>query len=195
MIDAPSRLAIRAAVAADVPALEALIERSARALSAGYYTVAETQAAIDHVFGVDSELVADRSYLVAERDGKIAGCGGWSGRRTLFGGDRAATRDTGMVDPACEPARIRAFFVAPEAARGGVGAALLAACEAAAIAHGFRRAALMATLPGEPFYARHGYVAGAATTLDLDGVPVRFVAMEKNLLLARHTISARLQID
>ncbi len=195
MIEAMARLTIRPATAGDIPALEALIERSARTLSEGYYSPAETQAAIEHVFGVDSELVDDRSYLVAGRDDEIAGCGGWSRRRTLFGGDRVATREAGYVDPAFEAARIRAFFVAPAAARCGVGAALLAACEAAAIEHGFTRAALMATLPGEPFYARHGYTAGTATTLDLGGVAVRFVPMEKNLLRARNTMTVPSQND
>ena len=175
-------LTIRPAVAADIPLLETLIAASARALGRGFYSEAETEAAIAHVFGVDSELVADGSYLVAEHGGSIVGCGGWSRRRTLFGSDRAATRDAGEVDPAVEPARIRAFFVAPSAARGGVGTALLAACEAAARAHGFRRATLMATLPGEPFYARHGYRAEPAIALDLAGTTIRFVPMIKDLL-------------
>jgi predicted N-acetyltransferase YhbS len=196
VIEAMPRLAIRPATAADIATLEALIERSARSLSRGYYTAAETQAAIDHVFGVDSELVADGSYLVAERDGVIVGCGGWSRRRTLFGGDRAGTREAGAaVDPAHEAARIRAFFVAPDAARGGIGAALLGACEAAATAHGFTRAALMATLPGVPFYARHGYRAGPGATFDLGGVAVRFVPMEKDLLRIRNTAAVTSQID
>lgn len=195
MIATAVRSTIRPAVAGDIPILEALIERSARVLSRGYYSAAETEAAITHVFGVDSALVGDGSYLVAERDGEAVGCGGWSRRRTLFGSDRAAARDAGLVDPSIEPARIRAFFVAPDAARGGVGAALLAACEAAARDHGFTRATLMATLPGEPFYARHGYLAREAMTVDLGGVAVRFVPMDKSLLPARHTITAMSQID
>ncbi len=88
----------------------------------------------------------------------------------------------GAVDPATGPARIRAFFVAPDAARHGVGTALLAACERAALDHGFRRATLMATLPGEPFYARHGYRAEPAITLELAGTAIRFVPMMKLLL-------------
>ncbi len=174
-------ISLRAATPADVPALEALIAASARALGAGFYSMAETEAAITHVFGVDSELVQDRSYLVAERGGAIAGCGGWSARTTLFGGDRYQARESGWLDPARDPARIRAFFVAPEFARQGVGDALLGGCEAAAQTAGFGRAALMATLPGEPFYRAHGYVAGPSVTLDLGGVPVRFVPMEKPL--------------
>lgn len=172
---------IRAAIAAEVPALEALIAASARALGPPFYTAAETEAAITHVFGVDSELVADGSYLVATRAGALAGCGGWSRRTTLFGGDRYAARESGLLDPATDAARIRAFFVAPGFARQGVGDALLRACEHAAASHGFTRTALMATLPGEPFYAARGYVPSAPVTLDLGGTPVRFVPMDKPL--------------
>ena len=176
-------LIIRPALAREIPALEALIEASARQLSQGYYTGAEIEAAIAHVFGVDSELVADGTYLVAESNDGIAGCGGWSRRTTLFGGDRFADRQSGLLDPASQPAKIRAFFVAPHAARRGVGAALLKACEDAAAAAGFTRTELMATLPGEPFYRAHGYAPGAPVTVDCGGVAVRFVPMEKPLSL------------
>lgn len=173
---------LRLATAADVPALERLIARSARALGRGYYSDAESEAAIAHVFGVDSELVADGCYFVATIGETVAGCGGWSRRATLFGGDRYAGRESGLLDPARDRARIRAFFVAPEAARRGVGAALLEACERAAAAEGFTGLSLMATLPGEPFYARHGFRATGRTTLDLGGVPVAFVPMEKDIV-------------
>ncbi len=155
-----SPVALRPAVPADVPALEALIAASARALGRGYYTDEETEAAIAHVFGVDSALVADGTYLVAEVDGILAGCGGWSGRRTLFGGDRFAAREDDRLDPRVDAARIRAFFVAPDFARRGIGGAILDACESAARQAGFGTAALMATLPGVPFYTAHGYIAG-----------------------------------
>lgn len=172
---------IRPALPAEIPALEALIAASARALGPPFYSAPETEAAIAHVFGVDSELVCDGSYLVAERGGALAGCGGWSRRTMLFGGDRFAGRASGFLDPAHDAARIRAFFVAPGHARQGVGDALLSACEAAAAAHGFTRTALMATLPGQPFYAARGYVAAAPITLDCGGTPVRFVPMDKSL--------------
>lgn len=175
-------VSIRPALAAEIPALEALITASARILSQGYYTAAETEAAITHVFGVDSELVADGTYLVARgEDGAILGCGGWSRRATLFGGDRFAGRASGLLDPARDAAKIRAFFVAPEAARRGVGAALLKACENAAATAGFSRTELMATLPGEPFYRAHGYAGHAPIDLDCGGVLVRFVPMIKQL--------------
>jgi GNAT superfamily N-acetyltransferase len=178
-----SGISIRPALAAEIPALEAIITASARILSQGYYTPAETEAAIAHVFGVDSELVADGTYLVAQAADGIAGCGGWSRRATLFGGDRFAGRASGLLDPARDAAKIRAFFVAPHAARRGVGAALLKACEDAAAAAGFARTELMATLPGEPFYAAHGYAGGDPVCLDCGGVPVRFVPMAKKLAL------------
>ncbi len=172
---------MRAAVAADIPALESLIAQSARALGRGHYSAAETEAAITHVFGVDSELVADGTYLVAQSGDVIAGCGGWSQRPTLFGGDRFAARQSGRLDPATDPAKIRAFFVHPDFSRQGVADALLAACEAAATAAGFRRLELMATLPGLPFYRARGFVSGAAQPLLLGGIEVTFVPMTKTL--------------
>jgi GNAT superfamily N-acetyltransferase len=160
--------------------LEALVEQSARMLSKGFYTDAQTDAAITHVFGVDSELVADGSYFVAEVDGTLAGCGGWSKRSTLFGGDRYGGRTSGLLDPATDAAKIRAFFVGPDFARLGVGSAILDACETAARAAGYTRGELMATLSGVPFYSVRGYRAAARVRLDLGGVDVDFVPMTKN---------------
>ena len=175
-------LRLRRAIVADIPTLEALIERSAAALSRGFYTDVETRAAIEHVFGVDSELIDDGTYLIAEDEGgKLLGCGGWSRRTTLFGGDRFAGRVSATLDPATDAARIRAFFVAPEAARRGVASALLAACEAAAQDAGFDRLALMATLPGVPFYTRHGFAAGHAVVHRLGETMVTFVPMTKSV--------------
>ncbi len=183
MIGTAPTLAIRNAEPADVPALERLIERSARALSRGYYSDAQIEAAIACVFGVDSLLVADGTYLVAEWDGALAGCGGWSRYATLFGGDRFADRrGDALLDPAVDAARIRAFFVSEDQARRGVGRALLAACEAAARQAGFHRATLMATLPGEPFYATYGYRAEARQIQDCGGVAVPFVTMSKTIV-------------
>jgi len=175
-------LIIRPARADEIPALEALITASARILSQGYYSPEETEAAITHVFGVDSELVADGTYLVVEdAAGDRLGCGGWSKRATLFGGDRFAGRESGLLDPARDAAKVRAFFVAPQAARKGVGAALLKACEDAAASAGFARTELMATLPGVPFYAAHGYAEQGQISQDCGGVAVRFVPMAKQL--------------
>lgn len=161
--------------------LEALIERSARGLSRRDYDEAEIEALIAHIFGVDTEVVADGTYLVAEVDGQVAGCGGWSRRRTLFGGDRFAAREDGLLDPATDAARIRAFFVDPAFARRGVGKAILAACQAAAVAAGFRQLALMATLPGVPFYAAEGFVGQDEIRVPAGGLEVRFRPMMKHV--------------
>ncbi|WP_254602014.1 GNAT family N-acetyltransferase [Sphingomonas bacterium] len=175
-------LVIRAADRGEIPSLERLIASSARALGQGYYSDAETEAAIAHVFGVDSDLVDDGSYLVAtDADGRLLGCGGWSRRRTLFGGDNFAGRTPGFLDPAEDAARIRAFFVAPGAARMGIASALLAECEQRAAAMGFTRMALMATLPGVPFYAARGYVEGETIRQQCGDVAVRFISMSKTM--------------
>lgn len=174
-------ITLRPATLGDVSALEMLIVESARELGAGHYAPEETEAAIAHMFGVDTELVGDGTYFVAEVGGRIAGCGGWSRRATLFGGDRYAGRAAGVLDPVRDAAKIRAFFVHPEFARQGVGEAILAACEAAATGAGFVRAELMATLPGLPFYRARGFVAGDPVSLDLGGVAVAFVPMSKPL--------------
>ena len=171
---------LRLAEPRDVPRLQDLIARSARALSVGYYSAEETEAAIQYVFGVDTTLIADGTYFVAEREQRTIGCGGWSRRRTLYGGDQRPVGTADILDPAFEPARIRAFFVAPEAARQGVGRALLTACEDAARRAGFRRLELMATLPGVPFYAALGFEAVEHVTDTLpNGVALRFVRMRR----------------
>lgn len=179
MIAAPPVLTVRAATLVDVPMLERLIERSARQLSQTHYTDAQIEAAIAHIFGVDGELIADGTYLVAKVREDLAGCGGWSRRRTLFGGDRFAGRTGDLLDPAMDAARNRAFFVEPRQARQGVGQALLKACEGAARAAGFRGLTLMATLPGEPFYRAAGYIADPVSIVEAGGVAIPFVPMHK----------------
>jgi GNAT superfamily N-acetyltransferase len=173
---------IRRATAGDVAALNALIARSGRELSRGYYTDAEIESALRYVFGVDSALIHDGTYFVVEDGGTLLGCGGWSRRRTLYGGDQRPVGADELLDPARDAARIRAFFVAPEAARRGVGRVLLAACVDAARAAGFRSLELMATLPGVPFYRAQGFVdvEPVADTLP-DGVVLRFVRMRCRL--------------
>jgi GNAT superfamily N-acetyltransferase len=175
-------LSIRPAVPAEVPALTELIERSARALSVGYYSPAQIAAAVRYVFGVDSVLVADGTYFVALEGDTIAGCGGWSRRRTLYGGDQRPVGPAELLDPSVDAARIRAFFVAPEHARRGVGRRLLQACEDAARAAGYHRLELMATLPGVPLYAACGFREVERVTDVLpDGTPIEFVRMERCL--------------
>jgi len=173
---------IRRATLDERPALERLIAESARGLSREDYSDEQIEAAVAAVFGVDTDLIHDGTYYVAEASGELIGCGGWSRRRTLFGGDRFAVRDSGELDPATEAAKIRAFFVLPAWARRGVGAAILAACERDAKAHGFRSLELMATLPGVKLYAARGYEAGERVTLQVgEGVAVEFVPMRKDL--------------
>lgn len=171
----------RIAAPEDILALEAMITLSARALSRGHYDAAQIAAVTEHVFGVDSELVADGTYYLIEEAGRPIGCGGWSRRRTLFGSDRFAARDDALLDPAQDAARIRAFFVHPDHARRGVGAALLAASEAAAAAAGFTALELMSTLPGIAFYLRAGFVPGEQIIHDAGGVAIPFVPMRKRL--------------
>lgn len=174
---------IRTATANDIPQLRGLIERSARELSRGFYTAREAESAIRYVFGVDSTLVGDGTYYVLDVGGIAAACGGWSRRRTLYGGDqRPVGAPDELLDPACDAARIRAFFVAPEQARRGFGRLLLAHCVAAADAAGFRSLELMSTLPGVPFYEALGF-ARAESVSDMlpDGVAVGFVRMTRAL--------------
>jgi GNAT superfamily N-acetyltransferase len=149
---------LRLATPRDVPELAELIPRSVRALSEGIYSPQQIEAAIERIFGVDSQLIEDGTYFVAEAGGRIVGAGGWSRRRTLYGGDRhkgGAPDD--LLDPASDAARIRAFYVDPAWARRGIGRAILSLCERAALGAGFSRLELLATLPGVPLYSALGY--------------------------------------
>lgn len=173
---------IRHALVTEIAPLNALIAASATELSRGYYTPSQVTSLIAHIFGVDSQLLADQTYYVIERAGGLVACGGWSRRRTLYGGDQAKDTSDPLLDPALEPARIRAFFVHPRAARQGLGRRLLAYCESAARSAGFRRAELMATLPGVPLYSAMGYDALEAVAQQLpDGQRVEFVRMGRTL--------------
>ncbi|HKW27971.1 MAG TPA: GNAT family N-acetyltransferase [Verrucomicrobiae bacterium] len=137
--------------------MDELIPLSVRILQAPYYSAAQMEAAIGPVFGVDRQLIRDGTYFVVEHDGKIVGCGGWSRRKTLYGGDRGRDDEDEQLDPKRDPARIRAFFVHPAWARRGIGRSILVTCERAAIEAGFQKAELVATLAGEPLYASFGY--------------------------------------
>lgn len=173
---------LRKASMADRPALEELIAVSARGLSRSDYTDSQIEAALRSAFGVDSELIADDTYFVAEADGRIVGCGGWSRHATLFGGDAQPGRRSELLDPSRDSARIRAFFVHPDWARRGIGRAILEKCEAEARAHGFRSAELLATLPGHPFYRMLGYAGDERVEHSLaGGVPIDFIPMRKSL--------------
>jgi GNAT superfamily N-acetyltransferase len=149
---------VRVATDADVPALRTLIAESVRGLSVGYYTPAQAESALVHVFGPDTQLIADGTYYVVESGGVLVAAGGWSRRRTLYGGDQTKSGADPALDPAADPARIRAFFVHPAWARRGLGRLLFEHCLAAAREAGFRELTLVATLPGVPLYAALGFV-------------------------------------
>ena len=174
---------IRLATVQDIPSLEQLIPVSVRALSAGYYTAQQIESAITHIFGVDSQLIADGTYYAAISDDQIVGCGGWSKRKTLFGGDQMKTDVDDLLDPAHDPARIRAFYVHPHWTRQGIGRRIIQLCEEAARKDGFQTMELASTLPGEPLYAATGYEVTQRFDFAMpDGVTLPLAHMVKSLV-------------
>jgi N-acetylglutamate synthase-like GNAT family acetyltransferase len=153
----------------DIPALEELIPLSVRTLQTPYYSHEQMEMAIGPVFGVDRQLIRDGTYFVVEERTRIIGCGGWSKRKTLYGGDKGRVGEDEELDPACDAARIRAFFVHPEWARQGIGRSILETCESAAIKAGFQKAELVATLAGEPLYASCGYAVAERYEAPMSG--------------------------
>ena len=148
-------ISIRLTNIAEVKALNELITISARELSRDLYSEREIEGAIQYIFGVDTELVKDRTYFVIEKNGEIAGCGGWSKRKTLFGGNQFLGRkEATYLDPSTEAAKIRAFFIHPKFSRQGLGSMLLMHCEHEARLNGFNQLEMMATLPGVKLYPR-----------------------------------------
>lgn len=172
---------IRLATMADIPALEELIRDSVSNLSAGFYTDTQIETALSHIFGVDTQLILDQTYFIAEIDHKIAGSGGWSKRKTMFGGDKLKAKKLDpLLDPATEAARLRAFYVHPQWSRRGVGSRVLTECENAARSAGFNRIELVATLPGEQLYAARGYERVEAMPLEIPhGQPLPAFRMRK----------------
>lgn len=158
-----TKIHIRKAITADVPRLREVIEASVRGLQAEDYSPAQIEGALKSVYGVDSQLIVDGTYLVAEVESQkvreIVACGGWSKRKTLYGGDQYAAREDSLLDPAQDAAKIRAFFVHPKWARRGIGGLILEACENAARVAGFTRLEMGATLSGVAFYQTKGYAA------------------------------------
>jgi N-acetylglutamate synthase-like GNAT family acetyltransferase len=141
----------------DLPVLEELIRVSSRVLQAPYYSATQIEAALGPIFAVDRQLLRDGTYFVIESGGTIVGCGGWSKRKSLYGGDSSRATEDAMLDPRVDAARIRAFFVHPSWARRGIGKSILNACEDAIVSARFLKANLVATLAGEPLYAAFGY--------------------------------------
>jgi len=165
---------------ADLPVLGPLIAASARELSRGDYTPEQVEGALRGAFGTDTQLIRDGTYFVIEAEGRLAGCGGWSRRRTLFGSDARVGRDASELDPATDAAKIRAFFIHPDFARRGLGTMLLERCEQDAMAHGFTRFELMGTLPGVRLYAARGYEAGERVEWPVaEGLAIPFIPMSK----------------
>jgi N-acetylglutamate synthase-like GNAT family acetyltransferase len=166
----------------DIPALERLIPLSVRALQAVHYSPAQMEAALGPVFAVDRQLIRDGTFFVVEQDGQVIGCGGWSRRRSLFGGDRERDEPDPALDPQRDPARVRAFFVHPAWARRGIGRSILSACERAIREAGFRNVELVATLPGEPLYASFGYTPVERYSVAMaDGLTLPVVRMTRQL--------------
>jgi GNAT superfamily N-acetyltransferase len=192
----PANIHLRLAVPEDVPVLRALIEASVRRLQAQDYTPAQIEGALKTVFGVDSQLIADGTYIVAEAESPalettgrrnsetglmIVGCGGWSKRKTLYGSDHWTGREDALLDPLRDAAKIRAFFIHPDWARRGVGSMILKACEDAARSAGFTRFEMGATLTGAKLFGAKGYVAVKPISVPLvNGESLPVIHMEKH---------------
>ena len=171
-------LASRPAVLADVSALTELMDAAIAELQRGFLDD-EQIAASRAIMGIDTQLIEDRTYFVVECEGAIAGCGGWSRRATLYGGDHFADRSARLLDPLAEPARVRAMYTHPAYARRGVGRLILSLCEEAARAEGFTQLELMSTLSGEPLYAAYGFREVERLADASGGAPVPIVRMAK----------------
>jgi len=165
----------------DLPVLRDLMRRAIEQLQDGFLTPEQVRAS-HKVMGLDTQLVRDQTYFMVEKDGVLAGCGGWSWRATLFGGDDSVvTREPAPLDPATDAARIRAMYTDPGFTRQGVGSMVMALCEGAARARGFRRAEMMATMAGVPLYEARGYAPIGAHSAVVDGVIVPLVRMGKSI--------------
>lgn len=172
---------LRLATRDDMGEMKPLMDRAIRELLRPFLGEAEVEASFEFM-GIDTQLIDDGTYFAVVEGGTILGCGGWSRRATLYGGDHTAGRDARLLDPAREPARVRAMYTHPEHARRGVGRAVLDACEAAARGEGFVRAELVATLSGEPLYRACGYeLIEHMTAPGTSGLEVPVIRMGKTL--------------
>jgi len=173
---------LRNATPKDVANLEALISRSVRLLCAIDYTNEQIEAALNGAFGVDSQLIQDESYFVVEAGSSIIGCGGWSRRVTLFGGDTHLEHCAKELDPKNDPAKIRAYFVDPNFSRKGIGTMILSRCESEAQLFGFTKFELMATLSGSRLYSKRGYLPKKSIQYKLsEAVNIEFIPMTKKI--------------
>jgi GNAT superfamily N-acetyltransferase len=171
-------MTIRPAVDGDVPRLMPLMDAAIEELQEGFLDDAQIESS-KAIMGIDRQLIDDGTYFVVEIDGAVAGCGGWSRRATLYGGDHSAGRNAALLDPATEPARIRAMYTHPLYARRGVGRLIIETCEAAAAAEGFATIELMATRSGRPLYEAVGFQAMEELEDDSGGAPVPLTRMLK----------------
>lgn len=170
---------IRIATPDDADAIDALMKASIRAIFPGSYDARQTASAVIHVSSVDRTLIEDGTYFVIEEGGELIACGGWSRRHKLYTGSGVRDSDNRLLDPATEPARIRAMFVRGDRTRRGLGMRILEACEDAARREGFRVMSLSATIPGLPLYERYGFAVTERTTLTMpDGVTLAVATME-----------------
>jgi GNAT superfamily N-acetyltransferase len=172
------QLTSRIARAEDLPALETVMDAAIGELQKGFLS-AEQIAASRMIMGLDRQLVADGTYFIVEAEGRIAGCGGWSRRATLYGGDHTPGRDPELLNPSTDAARVRAMYTHPDFARRGVGRLILTLCEDAARAEGFRRLELMGTMSGRPLYESYGFTPIEEILDDRGGAPVPLVRMGK----------------
>jgi len=177
-----SVLSHRLATSDDIPAIAALMDRAIAALQSGFLTPEQVSASRLSM-GLDTQLIEDGTYFVVLVGDRLAGCGGWSFRATLYGGNHSVSlRDGSVLDPAADAARIRAMYTDPDFTRRGIGRMILRICEDAAHVAGFRRAEMMATLAGEPLYSACGYaVIERVDKMNGSGVPVPGVRMGKAL--------------
>ncbi len=166
----------------EADAIDALMKASTRGLFPNYYDADQTEASVQHIAAVDRSLIADGTYFVAEIDGDLVACGGWSRRDKLYTGSGEGAGDARLLDPSTEPARVRAMFVRQDWTRRGLGRRILEACEAAARAEGFHTLALMATAPGRPLYEAYGFRPTEETVVRMpNGVEIASTAMEMHL--------------
>lgn len=170
----------RLAKTGDLETLRSLMDLAIGELQKAFLSEAEIESS-RALMGLDSQLIDDGTYFVVEADGRIAGCGGWSRRATLYGGDQSPGRDAALLDPGKEPARVRAMYTHPAFTRRGVGRLILKLCEEAARREGFTRVWLMATLAGEPLYRACGYEVIERVSDDRGGAPVPLLQMGKTL--------------
>ncbi|CAN7762580.1 MULTISPECIES: GNAT family N-acetyltransferase [unclassified Variovorax] len=164
----------------DIDALRALMDAAISELQKPFLD--ESQIASSRaIMGLDTQLIDDGTYFVVEADGRLAGCGGWSRRATLYGGDQSPGRSAVLLDPAKDAARVRAMYTHPQHTRKGVGRLILSLCEGAARSEGFKKVELMATMAGEPLYRACGYEPCERLTDDRGGVAVPILRMSKPL--------------